>query len=55
MKKVAFFLFFSVCFLINLHALECSDLAKKESFKTTPKELAYANEGLFFCDGSLLN
>ena len=55
MKKVVFFLFFSVCFLINLHALECSDLAKKESFKTTPNDLAYANEGLFYCDGSLLN
>ncbi|MBE9828538.1 ankyrin repeat domain-containing protein [Campylobacter concisus] len=55
MKKVVFFLFFSVCSLINLHALECSDLAKKESFKTTPNDLAYTNEGLFYCDGSLLN
>ena len=55
MKKVAFFLFFSSFLFVNLHALECSDLAKKESFKTTPNELAYANEGLFYCDGSLLN
>ncbi len=55
MKKVVFFLFFSVCSLVNLHALECSDLAKKESFKTTPNDLAYVNEGLFYCDGSLLN
>ena len=55
MKKVVFFLFFSVCSLINLHALECSDFAKKESFKTTPNDLAYTNEGLFYCDGSLLN
>ena len=55
MKKVVFFLFFSVCSFINLHALECSDLARKESFKTTPNDLAYANEGLFYCDGSLLN
>ena len=55
MKKVVFFLFFSVCFLINLHALECSDLAKKESFKTTPNGLAYVNESLFYCDGSLIN
>ena len=55
MKKVAFFLFFSSFLFVNLHALECSDLAKKESFKTTPNELAYVNEGLFYCDGSLLN
>jgi len=55
MKKVVFFLFFSSFLFVNLHALECGDLAKKESFKITPKELAYANEGLFFCDGSLLN
>ena len=55
MKKVAFFLFFSSFLFVNLHALECGDLAKKESFKTTPNELAYANEGLFYCDGSLLN
>ena len=47
MKKVAFFLFFSSFLFVNLHALECSDLAKKEIFKTTPNELAYANEGLF--------
>lgn len=44
MKKVAFFLFFSSLLFANLHALECGDLAKKESFKTTPKELAYVNE-----------
>ena len=55
MKKVAFFLFFSSFLFVNLHALECGDLAKKESFKTTLNELAYANEGLFYCDGSLLN
>ena len=55
MKKVAFFLFFSSFLFVNLHALECDDLVKKESFKTTPNELAYANEGLFYCDGSLLN
>ena len=55
MKKVAFFLFFSSLLFANLHALECGDLAKKESFKTTPKELAYVNEGIFYCDGSLLN
>ena len=40
MKKVAFFLFFSSFLFVNLHALECGDLAKKESFKTTPNELA---------------
>ena len=55
MRKVAFFLFFSSFLFVNLHALECEDLAKKESFKTTPNELAYANDGLFYCDGSLLN
>ena len=55
MRKIVFSFFFSVCLFANLHALECGDLAKKESFKTTPKELAYVNEGLFYCDGSLLN
>jgi ankyrin repeat protein len=55
MRKIVFPFFFSVCLFANLHALECEDLAKKESFKTTPKELAYVNEGLFYCDGSLLN
>ena len=55
MRKIVFPFFFSVCLFANLHALECEDLAKKESFKTTPNELAYANEGLFYCDGSLLN
>ena len=55
MRKIVFPFFFSVCLFANLHALECEDLAKKESFKTTPSELAYANEGLFYCDGSLLN
>lgn len=55
MKKVAFFLFFSSLLFANLHALECEDLAKKEIFKTTPKELAYVIEGIFYCDGSLLN
>ena len=55
MRKIVFSFFFSVCLFANLHALECGDLAKKESFKTTPKELAYVNEGIFYCDGSLLN
>ena len=55
MRKIVFSFFFSVCLFANLHALECGDLAKKDSFKTTPKELAYVNEGLFYCDGSLLN
>ena len=55
MRKIVFPFFFSVCFFVNLHALECGDLAKKENFKTTPNGLAYINEELFYCDGSLLN